>query len=66
MQEKTVNKKIATPGIACNKHGKIDDILKLNWLPVEDRICMNTVKLAYKEQFPLKISVQIHLCVFLR
>ena len=41
------SKKIAALSLVYNKHGKINDVLKLNWLPVEDRMCMNTAKLAY-------------------
>ena len=28
-------------GFLCNKYGKISDVLNLNWLPIEGRICMN-------------------------
>ena len=59
---KKCNKKIAAPGSVCNKHGKIDDVLKLNWLLVEDRLCKkNTAKLAYKglhdQHFPYELKL---------
>ena len=47
--------------LVCNKHEKIFDVLKLNWLPAEDRLCMNTVKLAYKrlndQNFPYQLKL---------
>ena len=58
---KKCNKKIAAPGLVCNKHGKIDDVLKLSWLPVDDRLCMNTAKPAYKrlhdQNFPYQLKL---------
>ena len=54
------NRKVVAPGLVCNNHGKIDDVLKLIWFPAEDRLCMNTAKLAYKglhgQIFPYQLN----------
>ena len=46
----------------CNKNGKLDDVLNSNWLPVKDRIWMNTAKLAYKglhdQNLPYHLKLQ--------
>ena len=58
---KKCNKKIAAPGLVCNKHGKIDEVLKPSWLPVDDRLYMNTTKPAYKglhdQNFPYQLKL---------
>ena len=50
-----------TPGLVCKKQEKIDDVLKLNCLPVEERTCMKTTKLAYKglqdQNFPYQLKL---------
>ena len=55
------DKKIAAPGLVCNMNGKTDDVIKLNWLPVEDKTCKNTAKLAYKvlhdQHFPYQLKL---------
>lgn len=51
----------AAPGLVCNKHWKIDHILKLNWLLVKGRISMNTAGLACKglhdQNFPYQLKL---------
>ena len=38
----------AAAGLVCNKYRKINHLIKLNWLSVEEGICMNAAKLARK------------------
>ena len=55
----------AAAGFVCNKFRKIDDVLKLHWLLIEEMICTNTAKLAYiglhDQNFPdhLKVCYKI-------
>ena len=54
----------ACPGFITRRFARVEDVLKLNWLPVNENVELNILKLAhmslYDETFPEYLKLNLH------